>query len=121
MEMDALEKWMIIQFKPVKPLQTTILSKWMFFQNGSSSNHPCLKMASAAFKHVPPTSSDDLPLPFCLILILHMYGPYFLGMSTFHFFVNKHFFLFCPLEIFFYFVLFLFLNSKKSKDSLIVY
>ena len=73
MEMDALEKWMIIQFKPVKPLQTTILSKWMFFQNGSSSNHPCLKMASAAFKHVPAATS--FPFPSVLFLFYICMAP----------------------------------------------
>ena len=44
-----------------------------------------------------------------------------LGMSTFRFFVNEHFGVFLSLRKKMYFVLFSFLNSKKSKDSFIVY
>ena len=31
-----------------------------------SFNHPCCSMVSVAFKNVPPTSSNDLCLPFCI-------------------------------------------------------
>ena len=37
------------------------------------------------------------------------------------FFVNEHLVFFCPIEKKMYFVSFSFLNSKKSKDSFIVY
>ena len=37
----------------------------------NSANHPSCQMASEAFKSIPQRNSDDLCLPFCLILILY--------------------------------------------------
>ena len=60
--MDALEKWMIIQFTPH---QTNTLPKWIFF------NKTFLKIILAAkwierHSSPSPTSSDDLCIPFCI-------------------------------------------------------
>ena len=65
--MDALEKWMIFQFTPhhtKPPLSQNGCSSKNF-----SSNHPCCEIASAAFMFVPPNSSDDLCLLFCINLL----------------------------------------------------
>ena len=79
-KMDYLEKWMIIWFTPH---QTTTLPKLMsfqkhFFKSSSSLNLLC------SIQVCPPTSSDDLCLSFCDILILectvyrwpHRFYPY---------------------------------------------
>ena len=49
----------------------------------------------------------------------HIAVLYCVGMSTFRFFVNEHFVFLLSLGKKIHFVLFLFLNSKKRKDSFI--
>ena len=66
------------------------------------------------------TTSARSSFPYLTTSILSAFPYPTIGMSTFRFFVNKHF-VFLSLRNFFYFVSFSFLNSKKSKDSFIVY
>ena len=62
--MDALKKWMIIRFTPYK---TTPPLKWMFtqklvFKSSLLLNAECVIQEL----YVPPTSSHDLCIPFCI-------------------------------------------------------
>ena len=70
--MDALEKWIIIQFTLY---QTTTLSKWISFQKLLFKSSLLLNGFSAAFKYIctmyiihPSANCDDLCLLFCLYL-----------------------------------------------------
>ena len=60
--MDALKKWMIIQFTPY---QTITLTKWMFFQNFLFKSSLLLNgQCCIQVRH--QKNSDDLCLLFCL-------------------------------------------------------
>ena len=127
----------------------TIISTWIVYLSSAVFQFNCMQTVAEVLDNrtggwVRPVwgresdrwERETIPMSWCCFIIAtftiidaldlwlinyhqHIAVLYCVGMSTFRFFVNEHFVFLLSLGKKIHFVLFLFLNSKKRKDSFI--